>query len=197
MSRPTPQLASTASAPPTTSSYWVVPRSLLAGAYPGDPDPTKHNEKVELLIGAGIRTFVNLMEENESNWAGKPFVPYQDLAVKLCPEVTCVRYPIQDLSTPPVTQMASVLNVIDSSVKVGKPVYVHCWGGVGRTGMVIGCWLLRHGLAEPSNVLVTLMWLRKQDRERGNRASPETDKQQGFVRHWREADGSQKHKWVG
>jgi hypothetical protein len=49
----------------------------------------------------GIRTFVNLMKEDETNWAGEPFVPYQDLAVKLCPEVTCLHYPIQDLSAPP------------------------------------------------------------------------------------------------
>ncbi len=190
MSKPTPKLASSTSAPPTTSSYWVVPGSLLAGAYPGDPDPVKHHENVRVLVGAGIRTFVNLMEEDETNWAGEPFVPYQGLAVKLCPEVTCVRYPIRDLSAPPVPQMVSILDAVDDSVKVGKPVYVHCWGGVGRTGMVIGCWLLRHGLAESSNVLATLTRLRKQDRERGNRVSPETDKQQKFVRHWRETDGS-------
>lgn len=190
MSRFTLQLASSVSAPPTASSYWVVPRSLLAGAYPGAPDPVERHEKVRLLLDAGVRTFVNLMEENETNWAGEPFVPYQDLAVKLCPEATCVRYPIQDLHTPPVGQMASILDAIDSSVEDGKPVYVHCWGGVGRTGMVIGCWLLRRGLAQPSNVLATLTRLRKQDRERGSRASPETDQQQDFVRHWREADGS-------
>ncbi len=190
MSKPTPKLASSASAPPITSSYWVVPRSLLAGAYPGDPDPAEHHEKVQLLVDAGIRTFVNLMEEDETNRAGEPFVPYQDLAVKLCPEVTCLRYPIQDLSAPPVPQMASILDAIDNSVKVGKPAYVHCWGGVGRTGVVIGCWLLRHGLAKPSDVLAVLMRLRKQDRERGNRVSPETDRQQKFVRQWRETDGS-------
>ena len=23
--------------------------------------------------------------------------------------------------------------------------YLHCWGGVGRTGTVVGCWLVRHG----------------------------------------------------
>ncbi|MFZ5949388.1 MAG: fused DSP-PTPase phosphatase/NAD kinase-like protein [Candidatus Rifleibacteriota bacterium] len=31
----------------------------------------------------------------------------------------------------------------------GKPVYVHCWGGLGRTGVVVGCWSRRHGEAEP------------------------------------------------
>ena len=55
MSKPTQKLASSASSPPTTSSYWAVPRSLLAGAYPGEPDPVEHHEKVQLLVGAGIR----------------------------------------------------------------------------------------------------------------------------------------------
>ena len=24
-------------------------------------------------------------------------------------------------------------------------VYVHCWGGIGRTGTTVGCWFVRHG----------------------------------------------------
>lgn len=48
--------------PPTSSSYWVVPGLLLAGAYPGDPASGEHQAKVQSLLGAGIRTFVNLME---------------------------------------------------------------------------------------------------------------------------------------
>jgi hypothetical protein len=182
-----PKLASATSTPPTTSSYWVLPGLFLAGAYPGHPDPPEHDRRVKALVGAGIRTFVNLMEEDETNYAGEPFVPYQDLAAKLCPEVTCVRYPVRDLTVPTVPVMVSILDAIDSSMKVGKPVYVHCWGGVGRTGTVIGCWLLRHGLTEPSDVLDVLMRLRWQDKERRHRMSPETGEQQRFVKQWPEA----------
>ena len=53
----------------------------------------------------------------------------------------------------------------------------------------IGCWLLRHRLAEPSNVLEALMRLRKQDQERRQRMSPETAEQQRFVESWPEGDG--------
>jgi protein-tyrosine phosphatase len=66
----------------------------------------------------------------------------------------------------------------------GNPVYVHCWGGVGRTGTVIGCWLLRHGLAEPGDVLKVLMELRQQDQQRRQRMSPESPEQQRFVKGW-------------
>ena len=142
----TPTLASPDTLPPTSSSYWVVPQLLLAGAYPGHPDPDEHHVKVQSLVGAGIRTIVNLMEPDETNYAGDSFVPYQDLARQLCPEIACIRHPIRDVLVPTIPQMVSILDAIDGQVKIGKPVYVHCWGGVGRTGTVVGCWLLRHGL---------------------------------------------------
>jgi hypothetical protein len=43
---------------------------------------------------SGIRTFLNLVEEDETNYAGEPFVPYQDLAATLCPEVVSRDHPI-------------------------------------------------------------------------------------------------------
>jgi hypothetical protein len=186
----TPKLASSDASPPTSSSYWVVPDLLLAGAYPGHPDPQEHRERVQSLVSAGIRTFVSLMDPDETNYAGNPFVPYADLARELCPEVVCVRHPIRDLSVPTKSEMLKILDEIDLRLKGRTPVYVHCWGGVGRTGTVIGCWLLRHGLAKPSDVLDVLMRIRRQDRERRNRMSPETGEQQKFLRQWRETDDS-------
>ena len=189
--RDTYEMASPDSTPPTSSSYWVVPGLLLAGAYPGDPDPDEHRAKVQSLLDAGIRTFVNLMEEDETNWAGVPFVPYDGLVEQLCPDANCSRYAIRDLSVPTPAMMTGILDSIGESLAAGKPTYVHCWGGVGRTGTVIGCWLLRHGLAEPSNMLEVLMRLRKQDQERRHRMSPETAEQQRFVKSWPEGSGEQ------
>ena len=180
------ELASPTSKPPTSSSYCIVPNHLLAGAYPGDPDPVEHRRKVQALVSSGVRLFVNLMEEGETNHAGDPFVPYTDVAQQLCRDVTCVRHPIRDLSVPTPAQMCAVLDAIDHALNSGKAIYVHCWGGVGRTGTVVGCWLLRHRLAESSNVLDVLRLLRQQDQERGQRASPETPAQQRFVLAWRE-----------
>jgi len=168
-----------------------VPSLLLAGAYPGDPDPDEHRQKIQTLVDAGVRAFVNLMREDETNWAGVPFVPYVDLVRQVCPDAVCVRHPIRDLSVPSASEMCDVLDTIDQYLESHRPVYVHCWGGVGRTGTVIGCWLLRHRLAEPTDVLDVLMRLRQQDRERRNRMSPETGEQQRFVREWPEGDGTQ------
>lgn len=171
-------------APPTKSSYWVVPGKLLAGAYPGAPNADAHRKKVEDLLNAGVRAFVNLMEEDETNHEGKTFNPYQDLVCSVAPDATCERFAVKDLSVPMVDEMEKILNVIDSHLGNNRIVYVHCWGGVGRTGTVVACWMLRHRLATAEDVLGKLKSLRRQDQERGNRESPETVAQRDFIHAW-------------
>jgi len=61
---------------PAKRTYWVVQNKLLAGAYPGQPDPAKHLARLQALYDAGMRTFINLQEEGETNNAGQPFVRY-------------------------------------------------------------------------------------------------------------------------
>lgn len=126
---------------------------------------------------------IALVEDN-----GSPFVPYEPVVEELSdgqPEKPqCLRFAIRDLSIPTRELMTEVLDTIDVSFAAGRPVYVHCWGGVGRTGTVVGCWLLRHGLATQDNVIQVLDRLRAMDHERGYRQSPETDEQARFVRTW-------------
>jgi hypothetical protein len=50
--------------------------------------------------------------------------------------------------------------------------------------MVVACWLLRHGIASHDDVLHVLSELRKQDKERGERPSPESNEQKYFVLAW-------------
>jgi hypothetical protein len=178
------QLADHSAPPPTPSSYWVLPSRLLAGAYPGHQNPAEHRTRIHGIVDAGIRLFLNLMEENETNYAGQAFVPYVDVAAQRSPNARVCRHAIRDLSVPTSATISGILNVIDESLTGGKPVYVHFWGGVGRTGTVIGCWLLRHGLADPEEVLDVLARLRQQDQERRHRMSPETPEQRRFVQQW-------------
>jgi protein tyrosine phosphatase len=63
---------------------------------------------------------------------------------------------------------------------------VHCWGGVGRTGTVVGCWLVRHGLAG-GDALARVEALRATT-PKANRPSPETDTQRDLVRGWASHD---------
>ena len=148
------------------------------------PEPERHEKKIRSILNAGVRTLMNLIEPDETDAQGRPFAPYRNLVRQLCPDATCVRFPIRDLCIPTTDLMATILDTIDESLKSGRPVYVHCWGGVGRTGTVIGCWLLRHEFATHDNVFDVLARLRQLDRERGDRNSPETEEQWQFVLDW-------------
>lgn len=176
---------------PLPRCYWVVEELFLAGAYAGHAEPRDHKARVTGLWNAGMRTFINLIEEEERNPQGTPFTRYDDLLRELAAEqeqrVAHLRFPIVDRHITTVDRMRSILDAIDLSISNQIPVYVHCFGGIGRTATVVGCWLLRHGLAKPDNVLSTVKTLRQADQARGTWRAPENDIQDDFVKNWPEA----------
>lgn len=174
---------------PFVRSYWVAPGQLLAGYYPGDEDPCIAREKLGRLLDVGIRCIVNLMEEDELDHEGLPFTSYEEdfrrLAAARSVEVDVLRFPIHDMKAPARVMMRAILDAIDGCIERGRPVYVHCWGGVGRTGTVVGCWLARHGIATGDEAIARIAELRQRDVVRRDRKSPETKAQRALVRSWR------------
>jgi len=174
---------------PFSQSYWVVPGKLLAGYYPGDHNTLKMEAKLKKLLGAGIRYIISLMEENERRHQGDPFPCVENAIARYAKRVgvniTCVRRPIKDRTVPGAEYMRNILDEIDDAISRGKGVYVHCWGGKGRTGTVIGCYLARHGYAQGQDVLRLIQKLRHNDPE-SHRPSPETQEQCDMVTAWQE-----------
>ena len=172
---------------PFSRSYWVLPGLLLAGEYPGARKPEEARRRMSGLADLGIRRIINLMEEDERDHSGNPFASYEPIMDQLCRErnmqAAMTRFPVVDLDTPEPDTMITILDTIDASIGRGKAVYVHCWGGIGRTGMVVGCFLIRHGLAHGGNVLDKLARLRADDPKR-HRVSPEGPGQREYLRQW-------------
>ena len=162
-------------------TYWLVPGKILAGPYPGSPSPDRTRERIHSLLALGIRTFINLMEASETNHFGDPFVPYQNLLAESGARMH--RYPIVDMSTPSPLLMEQILEKIDEELAASRPVYLHCWGGRGRTGTVAGCYLVRSEGISGEEALRRIGTLRA---ERPGIAgeSPETPEQREFVRGW-------------
>jgi predicted protein tyrosine phosphatase len=165
----------------------VVPKLLLAGEFPGAADPNEARRKLTRLADAGIRHVINLMEPDETDHSGNLFAPYKAVFEAVGKErglqVSCVRFPVPDLGVPPPRTMRAILDSIDGAIQRRRPVYIHCWGGVGRTGTAVGCFLLRRGIADSGNVFETIARLRKDD-PAARRRSPETTAQEKMVLSW-------------
>lgn len=80
--------------------------------------------------------------------------------------------------------MADLLAYIESEIQDGRPVYVHCWGGIGRTGTVVGCWMVKKDSRTAEDALQRIAELRRGTPD-GRRASPQTEEQREFVRQWK------------
>ncbi len=160
---------------PIKHCYWVKPNQILAGEYPRNKDDQSSQEKLDGLIEAGVNLFIDLTEEDEG------LSPYSNL-INLA---THFRFPIRDVSVPnSIEATKAILDAIDHGIENDKTVYVHCWGGVGRTGLVIGCWLARHGLGG-EKALARLQELWKECPKSAWRQSPETPEQVQYILNWK------------
>ena len=176
---------------PFDQAYWVVPGQLMAGYYPGAALGQDGQDKISTLLKSGIRHFISLMQTDETRWYAKPIVPYEDLARSIAREQDCRvsfdRMPIKDMGIPTRIDMARILDRIDQKIENSRPVYVHCLGGIGRTGTVVGCYLARHGYASGQRVIRLIEQLR-QNTATWDRLSPESTPQIDLVLSWVEGE---------
>ena len=167
---------------PLDGAYWADPGRLLAGPYPGEYDAAHTRRNMSGLLRAGIRTIVSLMQAREERPDGQgeaAYVPVlETVASQLGVECKWSRYEIHDMSVPDVARMDEIQAAIDESLARGRPVYAHCWAGRGRTGTVVGAYLIRRGLATHDDFVDVISALRPGD----VRPAPETAEQIAFVR---------------
>ncbi|TRM61457.1 hypothetical protein BD626DRAFT_501090 [Schizophyllum amplum] len=152
---------------PIPNSYWATPL-LLACEYPWTPkDP--YRPKLDALLKAGVRTFIDLTEDGE-----------------LRSYVQCgiLNDRAELLGIDPST--LDVLHILRDNERRRRITAVHCRGGIGRTGMVIGCWLVESGLAkdgEDALQIIAREWATVEKCRRFPH-SPETGPQCLFVKNF-------------
>jgi len=160
---------------PLANCYWVLPGKLLAGEYPGGANPAATRERLARLIAAGVGCFVDLTEEGE----------LEAYAPELPAGVTHVRRPVPDHGVPQLRErMSEILESLRGAVEGGRAVYLHCRAGIGRTGMVVGCFLAERGhVGEAALDELNRLW-GASARSAAWPTVPETDEQADYVRSW-------------
>lgn len=109
---------------PTIDSNIIVPNRITVGGYPTEL-------RVEALKKYGVTKFICLNDE----YGNGKFIPY----AKDLKQDEFVHFPIKDMSA-----NATDISIIELCEKLGNMVlkgehlYIHCAGGHGRTGTVVG-----------------------------------------------------------
>ncbi|MBI5478280.1 MAG: cyclin-dependent kinase inhibitor 3 family protein [Deltaproteobacteria bacterium] len=107
-----------------------------------DRDLDEDLERLREVYGAEV--LVTLLEAHELAALGIPDLLERARAHGL----ETIWFPIRDMSVPSsMDDLVALVERLGGLLAAGRTVVVHCWGGIGRTGLVAACCLVARGLA--------------------------------------------------
>ena len=146
---------------PTPESNWVIPGTLLVGAYPASQDDEETYDLITSILKERVTTFVCLQQEyqdegiTEEMWrSGQALRPYfrdvktvvrnkamfpdlQGFDIVDVERLRFVHFPIRDCNITDDDRVLELAQSLVRSVSEGEVIYLHCWGGHGRTGTLV------------------------------------------------------------
>jgi len=107
--------------------FWIIPRKLAGASIPWGINDLKY------WWNQGIRAVVILLEEYEMDLT---IDDYKEIGFEV------LWKPIRDMTAPSIDTLLSIIKWIDKKINENKPVLVHCFGGLGRTGTILAAYLV-------------------------------------------------------
>jgi hypothetical protein len=155
---------------------WVISGKLAGSALPTEAyeassaaaqDLAEGGRDLAALHTQGIRCLVSLTK------TAAGLGPYCQQA-----NLDWLFFPIPDFGIPQSgDQFHKLISRIIDSMDKGRPVCVHCFAGIGRTGLVLCCTVGRYLQLSPAKAIATVQALR---------SALETIEQERFVHHYLE-----------
>ena len=160
---------------PLPNTYWVIPGRVLAGEHPAGADTTASRARLARLRAAGIDAFVDLTEKGE-------MPAYRHLLPR---GTQYLRSAIVDTRVPNnIAQTRELLSSIRTALDRGRSIYIHCRAGIGRTGLIVGCFLAdQESNGAAAIKLLNRLW-RQSERAGTWPTVPQTAEQADYIRHW-------------
>jgi protein-tyrosine phosphatase len=176
---------------PTPTSHWLIKGRVLVGSCPGTHtyDPVTDEKQrcsretvqseLSALQVAGVSQFFNFQQRMEEKhcrpyyanqlervWAGHGDTPVVN------------RFPTVDGGTWPQTELAKITDAVEQSLRGGHVIYLHCYGGHGRAGIVAAMTLNRvYGVGADDALAVVQRRHGARERSMDGHRSPACEKQ--------------------
>ena len=136
------------------------------------------------LIGqfkaANLKAIFNLQEAGEHPFCGPEGTLYPESGFSYVPErdlmphgIYCYNFPWPDMGTPSNDIVLRTVQLMCDHVSKGEKFLVHCHAGLGRTGLMIACWMMYHSKTSAEETINRIRFQRP--------GSIQTAKQQQFV----------------
>lgn len=172
-------------------NHYPVQPGLFAGEYPGNPSPNVAETRLRELVGNGVRTFIDLTSQADRDDGLASYEPFlAEIDGEGALGLKRYGFEIPDMKIPSgPAVMRGILDRIRAELDAGRACYVHCWGGIGRTGTAVGCWLRECGLdGETALARVQQLYGSHMDAAKLSRypRSPQQPAQLRYVRDWPE-----------
>ncbi len=97
-----------------------------------------HDDDLAFLRGEGIGAIVNLEEKEHAR-------EYEGFIVK--------HIPVNDFRAPSLEDFREFIDFVNTQISDGRRVAVHCYAGMGRTNLMLACFLMHNMRIDPGTAL--------------------------------------------